>query len=72
MDQGLIKLHDVQRLIPRHRSWFYRKERLGEFPKRLPKKARGESVLYVRAEILAYIAAAAAGRHEPDAWKQSA
>lgn len=69
MDEGLISLADVQRLIPHSRTWFFRRERAGRFPKRLSKRSKGEAVLYVRAEILAYIAAAAATRHEPNAWK---
>ena len=69
---GLMSLAEVMQLIPHGRTWFFRQERAGRFPKRLAKNAKGESVLYVRAEILAYIERAAAGRHEPDAWKQSA
>jgi predicted DNA-binding transcriptional regulator AlpA len=69
---GLMSLAQVQDLIPHSRSWFFRQERLGRFPKRLPKRSRGAAVLYVRAEVMDWIDAAAAQRHEPDAWKQSA
>jgi len=67
---GLMSLAEVMQLIPHGRTWFFRQERAGRFPKRLAKKAKGESVLYVRAEIRGWIAAAAAQRHEPDAWKE--